>query len=83
MFCEAFDISPFDHDAIEKHSWPVASPEAYPLVLRINPGAAMRAPLVWELELIEDCLRAIPPFLEVKSAGVNPSEGTMRLSWLL
>jgi hypothetical protein len=30
----------------------VAGPEAYPLVVRINPGLAMRPPLVWELELL-------------------------------
>ena len=38
-------------------------PEAYPLVLRINPGMAVRPPLAWELELLEGCLRAIPKFL--------------------
>ena len=68
MFSEAFEINVRDLDAAERHGWPVAGPEAYPLVLRINPGLAVRAPLVWELELLEGCLRAIPEFLAEKKA---------------
>jgi hypothetical protein len=87
MYSEAFDISPFDLDAIEKHGWPVAGPEAYPLVLRINPGPSLRAPLVWELELLESCLRTIPAFLEerpsVETPGESASEASaVRLSWV-
>ena len=63
MFGEAFDLAIRDLDAAEKHDWPVASEEAYPLILRINPGMSMRPPLHWELELTEACLRAIPAFL--------------------
>ena len=38
MFSEAFDIAVRDLAAAERHGWAVAGPEAYPLVLRINPG---------------------------------------------
>ena len=63
-FGEAFDISPEDYDAIEKHGWPVAAEEAYPSVMRVNPGFAIRTPLSWEIDLLEGCLRALPSFLE-------------------
>ncbi|HEX5472036.1 MAG TPA: hypothetical protein VFW73_09125 [Lacipirellulaceae bacterium] len=67
---EAFDVAPEDLDEAEKHSWPVAGPEAYPCGLRVNPGMAVRTPLKWELELLEACLRAIPDFLG-KRASTN------------
>ncbi len=88
MYSEAFEISLRDLDAAERQGWPVAGPEAYPLVLRINPGMAVRPPLAWELELLEGCLRAIPPFLtraERTSARmavpVSSGELTLELAW--
>jgi hypothetical protein len=70
---EAFDIAPPDVDAAEEQGWPVAGPEAYPCALRVNPGMAFRAPLKWELELLEGCLRAIPDFLgrQVDKAAIE------------
>jgi tetratricopeptide (TPR) repeat protein len=67
MFGEAFEIPVRDLAAAEKHGWPVASPDAYPLIIRVNPGMAIRPPLNWELELAEACLRAIPPFLRQRT----------------
>jgi hypothetical protein len=68
-------------NAAEKHGWTVAGPEAYPMVIRINPGLAMRPPLVWELELLEGCLRTIPDFLTGEK-GIALGEPPMRLSWV-
>ena len=88
MFSEAFEIPVRDLDAAERHGWPVAGPEAYPLVIRINPGLATRPPLVWELELLEGCLRAIPEFLAekkavlVKTVAAASAKLTVRLSWV-
>jgi hypothetical protein len=88
MFSEVFDISFRDLDAAEKHGWTVAGPEAYPLVIRVNPGLAIRPPLVWELELLEGCLRTIPEFLTEKAATcsktvlVTSGELTLRLAWV-
>jgi hypothetical protein len=62
-FGEAYDISPVDVDAAAAHGWHVAGPEAYPCILRVNPGVAFRTLLKWELELLEGCLLAIPKFL--------------------
>jgi len=60
---EPFDVAPEDLDAAEANRWEVAGPEAYPCVLRVNPGLALRTPLPWELKLVEGCLRAIPDFI--------------------
>jgi hypothetical protein len=87
MFSEAFEMPVRDLDAAEKYGWPVAGPEAYPLVLRINPGGAMRPPLAWELELLEGCLRTIPGFLAQKTPDLSTTvslasgELPVRLSW--
>lgn len=63
MYGEQFAIAIRDLDAAERNNWPVAGPEAYPMVMRVNPGMAVRPPLAWELQLLEACLRAIPVFL--------------------
>ena len=59
MFGEAFEISARDHDAINRHGFDIAGPEAWPLVIRIEPGFATRPPLVWEVELITACLQEV------------------------
>lgn len=88
MYGEAFEIPISDLDAVEKHGWPVAAPEAYPEAIRVNPGRAIRPALPWELELLEGCLEALPRFL---AAGASPWEESLRtakgelplrLSWL-
>lgn len=89
MYGEAFEISLRDLDAAEENGWPVAGPEAYPMILRVNPGMAVRPPLAWELELVEGCLRAIPAFLIRSERGparmtvpVATGELDLELSWL-
>lgn len=59
MFGEAFEISARDHDAIERKGFDLAGPEAWPLVIRVDPGFATRPPLVWEVALITTCLRDV------------------------
>lgn len=88
LFSEAFEISTRDLDAAQKYGWPVVGPEAYPLVLHINPGLAVRSPLAWELELLEGCLRSIPEFLaekktsESKAVTMASRPLALRLSWV-
>ena len=89
MYSEAFEISVRDLDAAEREGWPVAGPEAYPLVLRINPGLAIRPPLAWEMEILEGCLRAVPPFLARTermparmTVPVATGELTLELTWV-
>ena len=76
MFSEPFEISVRELTAAERHGWTVAGPEAYPMVLRINPGLAVRPPLVWELDLLEGCLRAIPEFLAEKTGASTKTVAT-------
>ena len=57
------NLAAADVEAAERYGWPVAGPEAYPLLFRKEAGMAMRAPHAWELELMEGCLRAIPEFM--------------------
>ncbi len=78
MYSEAFEIAVRDLDAAEREDWAVASPEAYPLVMRVNPGMAVRPPLAWELELLEGCLRAVPLFL--RQAQRTPARLTVPIS---
>jgi hypothetical protein len=74
---EAFDMAAEDFDAAEEHEWTVAGPDAYPCVLRVNPGMAVRTPLKWELDLLEGCLHAIPDFL---SRHIDKAEIPVSLS---
>jgi len=87
-YVEAFDIPTRELDTAAQHAWPVASPEAHPLVMRVNPGMVLRTPLAWELEFLEGCLRAIPDFLkagvESQSQQVTLATGhlTLWLAWV-
>lgn len=70
---EAFELAGKDIDALERHGWPIAGPEAYPTVMRVNPGLAIRVPLKWELELLCGCLECIPKFLKDEQAYATSS----------
>jgi hypothetical protein len=47
----------------------VARPDAYPEVFHKERGLSLRPPLVWELELMEGCLRAVPDFVNRRRGG--------------
>jgi len=76
-FGEAFEIAPEDFDAIGQFDWPVAGKEAYPIVLRVNPGLVLRVPLAWELELLEACQRAIPEL--IRQTGSREADISIQL----
>ncbi len=88
LFGEEFEMPVHDLEAVEEHGWPIAGPEAYPHVMRINPGRVIRPPLAWELELLEGCLKAIPEFIVAKQPArtvqVPLACGTLdlELAWL-
>jgi hypothetical protein len=55
------------------------------MVMRVDPGATLRSPMPWELDLLTDCLNAIPDFLETEASGENAvghSGPRVRLSWV-
>jgi hypothetical protein len=62
-FGDETEVSAADLDAGKEHGWEVAGPEAYPSVFRKERGLSLRPPLVWELELMTGCLRALPAFV--------------------
>lgn len=64
LFGENFEIPIADLLAAEQHHWPLAGPEAYPLVLCTTDGTDVRPLESWELQLLEGCVRTIPDFLE-------------------
>jgi tetratricopeptide (TPR) repeat protein len=87
-FGEAFEMPIRDLDAADRYHWPVASPDAYPCAMRVNPGRSIRPLLAWELELLEGCLRAIPDFAaeevweSAPTVPVAAGELTLHLSWI-
>jgi hypothetical protein len=88
LFGEQFEMPVRDLEAVEEHHWPIAGPEAYPHVMRINPGRVIRPPLAWELDLLKGCLKAIPEFIPAKQASrtvqVPLADGTLdlELAWV-
>ena len=73
LFGDETEISVLDLEAVRKHGWDVAGPEAYPLIFRKERGMRIRPPLACELELMEGCLRAIPDFLPGTVPMISPS----------
>lgn len=72
VFGEKDDLVPQDLEAAEQHQWPVAGPDAYPSIYRMEPGLSMRPPLAWELQLLDGCLRSIPEFVRKKTRRLAP-----------
>jgi hypothetical protein len=91
-FGEEWDIPVADLEAAKGHGWQVARPDAYPSAYRKESGLSMRLPLVWEMELLEGCLRAVPAFVkrhilddaatEEMTVPAGSAELLMVLSWV-
>ena len=92
LFGEGFEIPIADWLAAEQHHWPLAGPEAYPLVLCSTGGVSVRPAEPWELQLLEACVRTIPDFVEqnryARGAAsatfgpVPPANLKLTLSWV-
>src|SRR5262249_21742745 len=88
MYGEQHEMAVRDLDAARERGWPIAGPSAYPFTVRVYPGGALRSPLVWELQLVAACLRAVPDFLiggiERSRISVPPlvEDVEMNLSWI-
>lgn len=88
MFDEVSIMAPRDLYLLDRKGWPIATPEAYPVVLHLEPRRQPQPPDREELEYIQCCLRIIPDFVtggrESKTyeldAGGKPVK--MRLSWM-
>jgi hypothetical protein len=62
-FDTELDTADADLNAIGEYHFEIAGPEAYPTIFRKERGLKVRAPLAWELKLMEGCLRAVPAFI--------------------
>jgi hypothetical protein len=92
-FGEEWNIPVADLEAAKTHGWPVARADAYPQVFHKERGLSVRPPLVWELELLEGCLRVVPEFVtrhkqddQAKEEITVPvASGTLKLvlSWVV
>lgn len=49
---------------IQQQAWPIAGVDAYPNIMRIDPGPQFRLPVPEELEYLTECLRGLPEFVE-------------------
>jgi tetratricopeptide (TPR) repeat protein len=76
IYGENFEIPVADLIAAEQHRWPLASPEAWPLVVCAGPQTPPRPVAPWERQLLEGCLRAIPDFTERFPCAAGPAEAT-------
>lgn len=86
------EISPDDLERAQRLGFEVASPRAYPAVIRKERGGDFRSPDAGELELLEACLWVIPDFVkrvkdrkpDVYEYAFKGKKGkmTLHLSWV-
>jgi hypothetical protein len=87
IFDEVAILAPADLYLVERNGWPVPMPEAYPAVLRFEPGRQPQSPAGEDLEYIECCLQTIPDFVtrdvdaKTYEMETNGKRIKMRLSW--
>jgi hypothetical protein len=63
IFDEETVLAPADLYLVERHGWPIATPEAYPVVMRFRPGYEPASPTAGELEFLTACLDCLPDFV--------------------
>ena len=56
-------LAPADLYLVERHGWPIASPEAYPAVMRFRPGCEPGPSTADDLEFLAACLHCLPDFV--------------------
>ncbi len=87
IFEEEAVLAPADLYLVERHGWPIASPEAYPAVMRFRPGYEPGPPTADELEFLTACLDCLPDFVagDAKTKTYPPSDDgphrETRLNW--
>ena len=68
---EAQIMSAVDLQLIDRLGWPIATPEAWPAVMRLVPHHLPRSATAEELVFLDACLRAIPDFIKVKATSIT------------
>jgi len=69
-------MAAIDLQLIDRLGWPVATPEAWPAVMRLQPRRTPRSASADELLFLDACLRAIPDFLQSREASQQLSVET-------
>jgi hypothetical protein len=59
MYNEETHSPPADVDACEQFGWPVATPEAFPMAIRLHPGGKTELPTAAELRYLTAALTGI------------------------
>jgi tetratricopeptide (TPR) repeat protein len=86
-FGEQHELAAADLDAAEQFGWPVAAPEAYPVVFRVRPSHGLTSPTSEELRVLEAALRAVPDFVAdgpaalTQSVALSDRTVTVELRW--
>lgn len=62
-FEEAQALTGADLDAADQLSWPIAAPEAYPLVYRTGQSDVLETPSADEFDLLEATIQTLPDFI--------------------
>lgn len=75
MFEEQYELAAAEVNAAEEEAWPVATPEAWPLVIRVLPKMNTRPPSGAELAVLEASLRAVAEFVTRHGPFPAPAEG--------
>jgi hypothetical protein len=89
VFDEVAILAPADLYLVERNGWPIRTPEAYPAIMRHEPGRQPHSPSGEELDYIDGCLRVIPDFLtsgkrtKTFQVAVNGKQVKMRLAWTI
>ncbi|MEZ6128148.1 MAG: hypothetical protein R3C59_05675 [Planctomycetaceae bacterium] len=60
-----------DLQLVERFGWPIATSEAWPAVMKLEPRRTPRSVSGTDLVFLDACLRAIPDFLQGQSASIQ------------
>jgi hypothetical protein len=66
---EAQIMSAVDLQLIDRLGWPIATPEAWPAVMRLKPHRTPSSAGAEELVFLDACLRVIPDFIKSKASS--------------
>jgi len=77
---QALPIS--DHDAYLDHNWPVASPEGFPIVIRVRRRRRPSTPSLEDLQMLTAVTSALPEFLKGRkdSQTIESAFGPLKLT---
>jgi hypothetical protein len=88
IFDEVAILAPADLYLVERNGWPIRTPEAYPVVMRFEPGRQPQSPSSEDLDYLDSCLRIVPDFVtcgqkaKTYEVETNGKQVKLRLTWM-